>query len=162
MNAYILLINVILLPSVDSVSQKISAHVDIWPVGTIFQPANSIEVLSNSTAGSFFYCLTTCNTNPQCRTFHYDSASKQCALFEGAVSTGNVLASNSSSCKVGSICLATDLYKCYYRTSGQCDFDRYLVKDVSTGLGVCPNHTYWNGTMCVNQGYLGSSCSSNA
>ena len=54
------------------------------------------------------------------------------------------------------------IYKCYNRTSDQCDFDRYIVEDASTGLGVCPNHTYWNGMLCVNQVYLGSPCSSNA
>ena len=162
MNFYLLLINAVLLPTVYSVSQKISSHVNVWLAGTRFEPVNPIEMLSNSTARSFFYCSATCNKNPQCRTLNYNSVSKQCILFEGAVSTGTVLVNNTSSWKVGSVHLTTDLYKCYNQTAVQCDFNRYIVEDAVTGLGVCPNHTYWTGTMCSNQVYLGSPCVSNA
>ena len=135
------------------------SSIKIWPVGTAFQPANAVELLSITTAPSFLICGSTCNINIQCRTFVYDLISKGCTLYEGEVSTGIVL-TNSSTTKLGSIIYFTNLYGCYNKTDDQCSFDRYLTADNSSNLGVCPIHTYWNGSMCLNQVYSGTSCTS--
>jgi hypothetical protein len=155
---FYIIIYCLLLTNIQALPEEASSYINISPLGTSFQPANSIELLSNFTTSSFFDCTSGCNINPQCRTYVYDFTSNQCTLFEGDISTGTVIVSNTSTTQVGSIEYFADLYQCYNRTDAQCQFNRYLVADDSTNLGICPIDTYWNGTMCLNQLFFGSSC----
>jgi hypothetical protein len=149
----------LLLPNISSLIITASSYIKIWPLGTTFQPAISIELLSTLSSRSFFKCATMCNINVQCRTFVYDSISKQCILYEGSVSTGRALF-NSTKSQIGSVKYSSDLYDCYNKTLNQCSLNRYLVSDNSSNIAVCPINTYWNGTMCLNQVYFRASCTS--
>ena len=158
MKLLIVLLVLALLRRTQCVLEIASSHTKIWPSGASFVPADPIELLANVVSPSFFDCATTCNTDPQCRTFVFDSLSDQCLLYEGEVSTGIVLFGNSSTSRMGSIQYFPELYTCYNKTSDQCRFDRYVTSEASSGAGVCPKNTYWSGAMCLNQLYFGSFC----
>ena len=137
---------------------KASSQIKVWPVGTNFQPANSVELISTFTARTYFICSTYCNRNIQCRTFVFDLLSNQCTLYEGEVSTGQIL-TNSRTTQVGSIRYVSTLYNCYNKSESQCVFDRYVTTTNSSNVGTCPKGTFWNGVMCINQYYQGVACS---
>lgn len=158
MKFLIVLLALVLLRRIQSVLEIASSHTKVWPSGVSFLPADPIELLANVVSSSFFECATNCNTNPQCRTFVFNSVSGQCLLYEGEVSTGTVLFGNTSTFQMGSIKYFPELYACYNKTSDQCRFDRYVTSGDPSGAGVCPKNTYWSGTMCLNQLYFGSPC----
>jgi hypothetical protein len=106
-------------------------------------------------------CLAMCNLNPQCRTAVYDSTSEHCQLYEGEISTGKIIWSNRKTSIVGGIIYSSTFYASYNKTGDQCQYNRYLRIDSSSNLCICPINTFWNGTMCLNQLYNGSSCISN-
>lgn len=124
--------------------------------GVQFLPVNPIELLSTTWELSFMRCLKQCNQNPQCRTFDFDTQSTRCRLFEGAASTGQLVASTSLFSQVGSVVFDASQYSAYGLSCDHCQMNRYLlcVNQVCT----CPLHTYWNGLLCENQKYAGSSC----
>jgi hypothetical protein len=97
-----------------------SATVIFSNLGTRFQPANSIELLDQYSTPSLPGCSLACMNNECCRTFDYDSACKQCRLFEGEVSTGSVVSSPSMTSTVGRIVLVPEHYTAYDQTSDQC------------------------------------------
>ena len=108
-------------------------------------------------------CAMQCNQNRRCRTFDYDQSSLVCRLFEGEVSTGTVLNNSTlSSSRVGSIrYTSTDVlqqYSAYNQSCDQCGIgvNRYL--QCINNSCRCPPNTYWNGQMCLNQLYNGSTC----
>ncbi|CAF1249744.1 unnamed protein product [Adineta steineri] len=126
--------------------------------GNQFQPANIIELLAiNPNIRTLIRCAILCDRNIQCRTFDYDSISKQCRLFEGSIDTG-VLLSVSSASVVGSIKIDESLYDLYNASSDACANNRFLVSDTLNDWCHCPIHTYWNGSICVNQRYDGEVC----
>ena len=129
-------------------------------IGTSFQPANMIELLDLFNAEIEMDCLHRCNQNVRCRTVDYDSNSKQCRHFEGEVSTGTIITSNSSSSQVVAIEFSSIQYASYNQTGSQCQISRYLVIDGISNRCMCPSNTFWNGSMCLNQLYNGSSCES--
>ena len=139
-----------------------SATAILSNLGTRFEPANPIELLDQFSTPYLSGCSIACMNNEGCRTFDYDSACKQCRLFEGEVSTGTVVPSPSMTSKVGHFVLVPEYYTSYNQTSDQCQWSRYLIVDTGTNLCTCPRHTYWNGSMCMNQVYEGSSCAFNA
>ena len=156
-NQYMLLV-VITVLHVYSSPDIATSHIDVFPTGTLFQPANNVELLRQLTSESFLDCAAQCNVNPQCRTFMYDRSTGLCSLYEGETSTGSIITNSSSTSQVGSINYSPDLYPCFNQTSSTCAFNRYVVADRTTGLGVCPKNTYWDGNMCLNQLYLGAPC----
>ena len=159
---YMLLFEIIItVLHVSSTPEIASSHIEVFPIGTLFQPASNVELLRQLTIGSFVDCAAACNVNPQCRTLMYDWSTGLCSLYEGETSTGSIITnSSSSSSQVGSIDYFSELYQCYNKTSSTCAFNRYVVEDPSTGLGVCPENTYWDGNMCLNQLYFGAPCTS--
>ncbi|CAF1018286.1 unnamed protein product [Adineta steineri] len=73
-------------------------YFSITKPGNQFQPANIIELLAiNSNIRTLIRCAILCDRNIQCRTFDYDSISKQCRLFEGSIDTGILLSVSSAS-----------------------------------------------------------------
>ena len=80
----------------------------------------------------------------------------------GVVSTTNSTPPD----KVASVILGPPLYISYNLScnmSGSTSslmYDRYLLCNTITNMCTCPPMTYWNGNICMNQGYTGSRCTS--
>ncbi len=96
-----------------------------------------------------------CDLNILCRTFDYDSSSFICRLFEGAVNTGSIISSVSTSC-VGALQFFSYFFATYGQPCYQCEENRYLT--CSNGSCSCPSYTFWNGNQCENQRYFGEPC----
>ncbi len=107
----------------------------------------------------FALCIE-CNENIQCRTFDYDTQSCVCRLFEGAIQTGQIVASGSLMSSVGAIRLASTLYNAFGQPCTNCIQSRYLICS-SNNTCQCPVNTAWNGTQCINQGYEDANCLDN-
>ncbi|CAF3861305.1 unnamed protein product, partial [Adineta steineri] len=133
-------------------------YFSITKPGNQFQPANIIELLAiNPNIRTLIRCAILCDRNIQCRTFDYDSISKQCRLFEGSIDTGTLLSVSSASV-VGSINMDASLYDLYNASSDACVNNRFLASDTLNDWCHCPIHTFWNGSICVNQRYDGGVC----
>ena len=138
---------------------------DLTPFGTAFQPRQQIELLGTfANIQSLTICLIHCHQNRQCRTFDYDESSRICRLFEGDFSTGTVTAnSNLSSSRVGAILYNTahtaQSYLLYNETCDQCSTNTNRYLQCRNNTCQCPENTYWNGQVCLNQLYNGSNCS---
>ena len=135
-----------------------SAKFSITQPGNRFQPVNSLERLSvANNVHSTMSCAIICYSDSLCRTFDFDSNSKQCRLFEGSFDTGSLLP-NFSSAVIGWIDINTSIFDLYNATSDRCAHSRFLDGSTLSGRCECPIHTFWNGSMCLNQRYNGSSC----
>ncbi|CAF3673924.1 unnamed protein product [Rotaria socialis] len=148
-----------LLPSLHS--QIFQSRIYLTAFGTAFQPRSPIEILSSSSQiQSLFRCAMQCNQNRQCCTFDYNYLPLVCRLFEGELSTGNILYNITSSSRIGAILYDVTIqsYSSYGQTCEQCGMgiNRYLqcINDTCQ----CPPDTFWNGQMCLNQLYNGSNC----
>jgi hypothetical protein len=98
-----------------------------------------------------------CNQNVQCRTFDYDSSTRVCRLFEGALETGYSVSANSTS-RIGFLKYNPTLFTAFQQPCSQCVENRYLT--CSNQTCQCPVHSFWNGNQCENQRYKNASCSS--
>mgnify|MGYP001030179915 CR=1 FL=1 len=130
--------------------------------GTDFVPINSIELIATYTGVStLLACYEKCHLNPLCRTFVSNISSPfTCRLYESSIDTGGtIVISSSSTSQVGGIHYDPSFYTTYNQP---CDpqvsslSNRYLICQNSTWQ--CPQSTYWNGSMCVNNVYYQSSC----
>jgi hypothetical protein len=129
--------------------------------GSQFKPANPVELLGAYTnVRAIIPCATLCYRNSLCRTFDFDSSSQQCRLFEGSVDTGTLLP-NFPSTVVGWINMTPSLFNLYNVSNDQCVDDRFLDSQTVSGLCECPIHTFWNGSMCLNQGFANDTCENN-
>jgi hypothetical protein len=138
------------------------AQFTLSTTGTQFQPANPIELLATFlNTPNAASCAMFCYHNGQCRTLDLDSNLKQCRLFEGSVDTGTLVSTSLSSSVVGWINIPPSAYNMYNASSDQCVNNRFLISDTSSGLCQCPIHTFWNGSMCLNQRYAGEVCQNN-
>jgi hypothetical protein len=130
-------------------------------MGNQFQSANAVELLTTSfnirTPAS---CAMLCYQHSLCLTFDFDFNSKQCRLFEGSVDTGTILPAPFSSVVVGWINIDASMYYSYNATYDKCVNNRFLYSNILTNLCECPIHTFWNGSMCLNQRYTGDVCES--
>ena len=165
---YIPIIFVTIHASYQQQSKSFESLIKLSIFCTRFRPQNPIRLVANlSNVRSLLRCAMQCNQNRQCHTFDYDQSSLDCRLFEGNISTGTVLNNSipSSSC-VGSIRVsppdALEQYPSYNQTCDQCGLvvNRYLQCISNTCQ--CPIHTYWDGRICSNQLYNGSSCNSSS
>jgi len=138
-----------------------------------FQPANSIELLETQSVSSLLQCGSgkiehfyyfykqimlhslACNLNTQCRTFDYDSSSRVCRLFEGALETGYTVSAVPTS-RVGSVQYFSIFFNAFQQPCSQCTENRYLTCLNNTCQ--CPLHSFWNGSQCENQRYENESC----
>ena len=123
-----------------------------------FQPANPVEFLQKiKNVHSIMQCYTQCNFNVQCRTFVYKSGAQECSLYEGSIDSGSVVtAANELSSIVGGLVYTPELFISYGQTCDQCASSRYL--HCLNNTCQCMAHTFWNGTMCLNQVYYGDRC----
>jgi hypothetical protein len=130
--------------------------------GNLFEPINSVELLSSSSnINRIASYAMLCYRNSQCRTFDFDSISHQCRLFEGSVDTGTLLSSLSTNV-VGWLNMNPSLFNLYGASSDQCVNNCLLYSNISSGLCECQIHTFWNGSMCVNQKFSGDACVDNS
>ncbi|UJR11076.1 hypothetical protein I4U23_015258 [Adineta vaga] len=128
------------------------------PFGNQFQVAHTVELLTTScNILTIIRCTTLCYRHIQCRTFDYDSTLKKCRLFEGSVDTGTLISASSSTI-VGWIILKQSLYNFYNATNNNCMNSRFLDNNIVSNLCQCPIHTFWNGSVCANQKYVGQGC----
>jgi hypothetical protein len=132
--------------------------------GTVFQarhPSELLLTLSNSQ--SLMRCLMQCNQNLQCRTINYDQSSQMCQLFAGELSTGTLI--NNASlpfARVGAVRFNTESvsqsYTSYNQTCDRCTSGKNRYVQCWNSTCQCPSQTFWNGQMCQNKMYNGSSC----
>ena len=131
-----------------------------YPSSTEFVPANPIELIDTLTGVSTFTaCFNRCHMKLLCRVFVSDPASPSpCRLYEGTVDTGAIITSGSPTSRVGAIHYYPSLYADHQGacTSDKSAYDRYLL--CVNGSLQCPMHTFWNGSMCVNDGYNMQAC----
>ena len=138
------------------------AYFSLTPPGFHYQPSNIILHLSTVTDVQMIAdCARLCLDHLQCRTFDFDQDTITCQLFEGSIDIGTLIVSPSSSV-VGWIDIQPSDYLLYHASFDRCVNHRYLYSDVVTGLCVCPAHTVWNGSLCVNQRFEGDSCVNDA
>lgn len=165
MRTYLVLTLFFFIPaSYQQQSHMFESSIQLTEFGAAFQPRHPIELLGIfPDVRSQLRCAMLCNQNRRCRTFDYDRSSLVCRQFEGEVSTGTVLNNATfSSSIVGSIIYSTTdtlhSYASYNQTCDRCGpgINRYL--QCLNNLCQCPPNTYWNGQVCLNQLYNGSSC----
>ena len=164
----VLMLFLVIHVSLQQQSQLFESSIHLTEFGTAFQPPNPIELLGTfANVRSLLRCAMQCNENRRCRTFDYDRSSLVCRQFESDFSTGTVLKNSTlSSSRIGSIrCNTTDAlqqYSAYNQSCDQCGIgiNRYLQCINSTCQ--CPPNTYWNGELCSNQLYSGSTCMSSS
>lgn len=127
-------------------------------VGYQFQPANDIELLSTlNNIRTTMHCRMYCHRNIRCRTFDYDSTTKNCRVFEASIDTGYLL-NNFSTSVVGGIIITPSIFSLYNASSDQCVDSRLLNSSTSSGSCECPINTFWNGSMCLNERHVGGTC----
>lgn len=136
----------------------------ITAFGTVFQPRHPNELLVPlSNSRSLMRCLMQCNENLQCRTINYDQSSQMCQLFEGELSTG-ILITNTSLpfARAGAMRFNTtsvsQSYTSYNRTCDRCGSGENRYVQCWNSSCRCPSKTFWNGQLCQNKMYSGSSC----
>ncbi|CAF1287301.1 unnamed protein product [Adineta steineri] len=130
--------------------------------GYRFQPANNVELIFTfSNTRTSATCAIHCYQNILCRTFDFDSSSHQCRLFEGSVNTGTLI-STVITTLVGWIEMDASMFTLYNATSDQCINNRFLYSDPISGRCECPTHTFYDGSMCLNQRFAGDTCTSNS
>ena len=165
MGTHLLLILFFAIPaSHQQQSPGFESSMRLTAFGTAFQPRNPIELLGIfPNIRSLLQCAMYCNQNCRCRTFDYDKSSLVCRLFEGEVSTGTVLNNSTlSSSRVGSVRYSTtdtlQSYSSYNQSCDQCGLGMNRYLQCINNSCRCPPNTYWNGQICLNQLYNGSSC----
>lgn len=132
--------------------------IDFHSEGTGFIPVNPRQLISTiSSAGSKETCAYLCHQNPSCRTFVSDTST--CQLYEGTITTGQVVPAVSTMSLVGGISYDNiDLSSSFNRSCDHCYPDRYLV--CQAGRCQCPSGTFWNGKgQCINEQFVGSTVS---
>ncbi len=151
----ILLLFVLVLP-IHSLYQSV---MDFGSMGMEFQPNNNIQLISVQTIQTKIRCSTACNQLSTCRIFDYDLVSKRCRLFEGDSTTGSIISSSSSTSVVGTVRISSTLYSSTYNQPCQaCQQNRYEVCSTNTNTCQCPDHTYWNGSVCALQLFENETC----
>ena len=129
-------------------------------LGMQYAPRNSLDLIRTINVSQSLACSAACNLQPLCRTFDFDSASGQCRLFEGDLTTGSMVASASSTSFIGVIQLYPTLFTPIHNQPCQaCQFNRYEVCSVNTSVCRCPQRSFWSGAVCLPQLYFNQSCS---
>ena len=93
-------------------------------------------------------CASTCNRQPLCRFFVYDTSTKVCRIFKD----GSIVTSSSTTSRVGSLRYTPDLYAAYARPCAwnTCEINRYTVCNVFSRCQ-CPTGLVWNTQTCVGE-----------
>jgi len=145
-----------MVPSTNAVYQSL---IQLSSMGMEFQPQNNVQLISIQTAQTTVLCSAACNQLSPCRTFDYDLVSKRCRLFEGDSTTESIILSSSSTSFVGTVLISSTLYSSIHDQNCQaCQEDRYETCSTTTNTCQCPNHTYWNGSICALQLFANETC----
>ena len=130
------------------------------PAAHEFQPRDSIQLISVTTARSRTICSAACNEQPICRTFDYDSASTRCRLFEADQTTGSIIPSISSTSIVGNVLISpSQFFHIHNQSCETCQEDRYEYCSINGSTCQCRPHTFWNGSICLLQLFENDTCS---
>ncbi|UJR12669.1 hypothetical protein I4U23_016843 [Adineta vaga] len=135
---------------------------NISSLGRQFVPFdNSLPPLLTFTAKRMLYCSLECNKRIDCRTYDFDSDSKQCRLWDVDTTTGFVVASPSKPRSVvGTIRLSFNTYvHSHNQSCNKCFDSRYELCDTNSNTCQCPLKTFWNGSMCLVQLLRNQICS---
>ena len=133
--------------------------IQLSSMGLEYQPNNNIRFIATNIAQTQIRCSAACNQLPTCRIFDYDTLSKRCRLFEGDTTTGSIIPSSSPTSLVGTVYISSTIYSSIYNQSCQsCQQNRYQVCSTNTTTCQCPDHFYWNGSVCALQLLQDESC----
>ena len=93
-------------------------------------------------------CASNCNQQPLCRYFDYDVSTAVCRIFMGC----SVVASASSTSRVGTVRYKPDLYTSYGQPCAwnNCEINRYMVCNIAN-VYQCPSGLLWNTQTCVGE-----------
>lgn len=143
-------------------SQNMRTTFNLTSKGMQFLPADLVQLLGTVTSSSLTKCAFTCIMFPvQCLTFEFDSSTLQCRIFEGDLTTGQIIPSTSSSTSiVGMIELTLDMFVNHGQSCSECSYNRFLICTNATCQ--CHSHSYFDGFMCKLQQFTGAQCSSSA
>ncbi|CAF0748193.1 unnamed protein product [Adineta steineri] len=141
-----------------STSSNRQSFINLSQLGLEFIPINeNLLLLVDINADSIIICSKICFSNTYCQTFNFNIQSKRCRLYEGDIdNTGSVIISQSIQLVVGTIKLTTDDFIDYGRPCSFCENKPYLVCMNSTCQ--CQSHSFYNGSICQSQKFLGGSC----
>jgi hypothetical protein len=120
------------------------------------------ECQSNSSSGqlaiingahSSILCASSCNHQPLCRYFDYDTSMKVCLVFKD----GSLVASSSATSRVGSVRYMPDLYTSYAQPCAwnNCEINRYMLCNAFSRCQ-CPTGLVWNVQISVGESSLRS------
>ena len=127
--------------------------------GFEYQPNNNYQLITTNTAQTEMRCSAACNQLSSCRVFDYDTLSKRCRLFEGDSTTGSIISSSSSTSMAGIVQISSNLYSSINNQTCQaCQQNRYSTCSTNTSRCQCPDHSYWNGSICTLQRYENETC----
>ena len=166
---FFLLISFIFVLFSQNNAQLYQARFDITPYSALYTKSDSNDLIATFTnISKLITCLQQCNENINCRTVDYSPTQNyRCRLFQGIWTMGVVSTTNSTPPdNVASVILEPPLYISHNLScnmSGSASslmYDRYLLCNAITNMFTCPPMTYWNGNICMNQGYTGSPCTS--
>ena len=134
--------SVLLLIIIDLLNADMTSLIVFHSQGTRFIPHNPLQLLRTiSSIGSKLNCAHLCHENPSCRTFAFDASI--CQLYDGLITSGQVVLSASTSSIVGGISYDNvDLSASFNQSCDHCYPDRYLV--CQDGRCQCPSRTFWN------------------
>ena len=135
---------------------------DMSGLGREFAPLdNSLPPLLTITSKKFLYCYAECNKRTDCRTFDFDSSSRQCRLWDADLTTGSIVSSPlKPQSSVGTIRLSPHFYvNVYNQSCDKCTHSRYLTCDMNTNTCQCPPKTFWDGSICLAQLLRNQTCS---
>ncbi|CAF1215172.1 unnamed protein product [Adineta steineri] len=128
--------------------------------GYEFQPRHTIQLILVTTARSRIICSATCNEQPACHTFDYDSASGRCRLFEADQTVGSIIVSTSLTSVVANVLISQSQFDHTYNQSCEaCQEDRYQYCSINGSTCQCRPHTFWNGSVCLLQLFENDTCS---
>jgi hypothetical protein len=146
---YFLFVFIILLVCHCS-SSSIDSVVKLSISAMEYQPLHPVQLTTVFTGiSTVLRCSAICNANLACRTLDYDPISGQCRLFNGDLTTGFIISSNSSRSVVGSVYIDTSRYTgSYSQQCSACAENRYEVCSSLTATCECPPTTYWDGSIC--------------
>jgi hypothetical protein len=127
------------------------SYTSLGELGTEFSPVNRNALLLDTlSVATTIRCAAQCNQLFECRTFNFDSSTKQCQLFEGdLIATGSIRSSSSSTSVIGTIRLLESDFQDHGKSCDHCSENRFL-RCVNNNCD-CRQHTYWNGSMCLPQ-----------
>ncbi|CAF4691417.1 unnamed protein product [Rotaria socialis] len=146
-----LIITIAFLQSFISITnqQQYQVEFKLTSFGMKFQYPNISDLYSvQSNVFSTIRCAMTCSVAQECQTFDYDTSSNVCRLFSIWSYQGTIVASTSSTSRVGYVEQTIGLYSLYGKScNSSSDINRYLLC-TSDNLWSCRAQLVYNGSVC--------------